>query len=77
MGMSKMLEDTRFCFNLEKMGENKTRVVNKTYYQPTNLIAKLMNVLLMKKMISQAQEQILSNIKALTENNVSNDKTCQ
>jgi uncharacterized protein YndB with AHSA1/START domain len=67
MGMSKMLKDTRFIFNLEKIGDTKTKVVNETYYQPVNLIAKIMNGLMMKKMIGKAQEQILINIKSLTE----------
>ena len=49
MGMSKMLKDTRFVFNLEKLDENRTRVVNETYYQPANWVAKIMNVLMMKK----------------------------
>jgi hypothetical protein len=67
MGWSKMLKDTRFCFNLEKISETQTKIVNETYYQPANLIARVMNALMMKKMISKAQEQILLNIKTLTE----------
>jgi carbon monoxide dehydrogenase subunit G len=67
MGMSKMLKDTKFCFHLEKLDDNKTRVINETYYQPVNLMAKVMNGLMMKGMISKAQEQILTNIKSLTE----------
>lgn len=67
MGMGKMLADARFIFTLEKLGENRTKVVNETYYQPANLMAKIMNVLMMKRMISKAQEQILSNIRSLTE----------
>ncbi|MFZ6014675.1 MAG: SRPBCC family protein [Bacteroidota bacterium] len=67
MGMSKMLKDTRFCFTLEKVDDTSTRVVSETYYQPANLLARVMNGLMMKKMISKAQSQILSNIRALTE----------
>lgn len=67
MGMSKMLADTRFIFNLEKIADNKTKVVNETYYKPANLVAKIMNGLMMKRMISKAQEQILSNIRSMTE----------
>lgn len=69
MGMSKMLKDTKFVFNLEKISDSKTKVVNETFYQPANLIAKIMNTLMMKKMIGKAQEQILINIKSLTEKN--------
>lgn len=67
MGWSKMLKDTRFCFDLEKISETQTKVVNETYYQPATLVAKIMNGLMMRKMIAKAQEQILTNIKSLTE----------
>ena len=67
MGMSKMLKDTKFCFNLERVSDAKTNVIAETYYQPANFIAKIMNGLMMKKMISKAQEQILSNIKSIAE----------
>ncbi len=71
MGMGKMLKETRFCFNLEKISETQTKVVNETYYQPANIIAKIMNALMMKKMISRAQEQILKNLEKLTEKQAS------
>lgn len=67
MGMAKMLKNTRFCFNLEKISEFKTKVVTETYYAPSGLLARIMNGLMMKKMISQAQAQILTNLKSLTE----------
>lgn len=67
MGMSKMLKDTRFVFNLEKISEDRTKVVNETYYQPANVLSTIMNRLMMKKIIGKAQEQILTNIKLLTE----------
>jgi uncharacterized protein YndB with AHSA1/START domain len=69
MGMKKMLSGTRFCFYLEKLGDNKTRVINESYYQPITLMAKVMNVLMMKRMMGKIQGQILSNIKSITENN--------
>ncbi len=67
MGMSKMLKDTRFCFHLEKLTDNKTKIVNESYYQPAHFFAKIMNALMMKKMMSRLQEQILNNIKTLAE----------
>lgn len=67
MGMSKMLKDTRFCFHLQKISNSQTKVINETWYQPVNLMARIMNALMMKKMIAKAQEQILNNLKALTE----------
>lgn len=67
MGMQKMIKDPRFCFYLEKIGDNKTKIVNESYYEPANFIIKIMNALMMKKKMGQIQEQILSNIKSLTE----------
>ena len=67
MGMSKMLKEVTFCFNLEKMDNSKTRVINETYYTPAHFIAKIMNAVVMKRMIAKAQKQILNNIKRLTE----------
>ena len=68
MGMSKMLKDPRFCFYLEKLGDDKTKIINESYYEPANLMAKIMNGLMMKKKMRQIQEQILSNVKSLAEN---------
>jgi hypothetical protein len=67
MGMSKMLRNTRFVFNLKRINDNETMVVNETYYEPNNFLASLMNKLMMKRMIRKAQDQILANIKVLTE----------
>jgi uncharacterized protein YndB with AHSA1/START domain len=67
MGMSKMLKDPRFCFYLENLGDNKTKIINESYYQPATLMAKIMNALMMKRKMGQIQEKILSNIKSLSE----------
>ena len=69
MGMSKMLRNTRFCFYLEKVDGNKTRLTNESYYSPSNIIASVMNVLMMKRMMRKVQGQILDNIKRLAESN--------
>ena len=67
MGMGKMLIEPRFCFYLEKMGDNKTKIINESYYQPANLMVKIMNALMMKRQMAKIQEQILSNIKSIAE----------
>jgi uncharacterized protein YndB with AHSA1/START domain len=67
MGRTKMLKDTRFCFYLEKLDDNNTKVINESYYQPANLIARIMNTFMMKNMMSKIQGQILLNIKTLAE----------
>ena len=67
MGMSKMLKDPRFCFYLEKLSDNKTKLINESYYEPANPMVRIMNALVMKRKMSQIQEQILNNIKSITE----------
>lgn len=67
MGMGKMLIDPRFCFYLEKLDDNRTKLINESYYKPANLMVRIMNALMMKKKMTQIQEQILNNIKSLTE----------
>lgn len=67
MGMSKMLKDPRFCFYLEKLDDNTTKIVNESHYDPANFMARIMNALIMKKMMTKIQGQILDNIKTLTE----------
>ena len=67
MGMSKMLKDTRFCFYLEKLDDNKTKIVNESYYDPATFMAKIMNAWMMKKKMGEIQAQILSNIKSIAE----------
>jgi carbon monoxide dehydrogenase subunit G len=67
MGMGKMLKETRFVTNLEKIDDNKTKVTNETHYQPVNFIGKIMAALIVKPMFAKMQQQILTNIKILTE----------
>jgi len=67
MGMSKMLRNTRFVFLLERIDEGRTKVVNETHYEPANLAARILNAVMMRKKIGRAQDQILRNIRALTE----------
>ncbi|MFN8145041.1 MAG: SRPBCC family protein [Bacteroidia bacterium] len=69
MGMSKMLRDTKFCFYLEKIDDTQTKIINESYYTPSNFIVSIMNVLMMKRMMSKIQGQILSNVKRLSESN--------
>jgi hypothetical protein len=67
MGMSKMLKDPRFCFYLEKVSDNQTKIMNESYYEPANFMVKIMNALMMKRKMSQIQGQILNNIKSIAE----------
>lgn len=67
MGMGKMLKDPRFCFYLEKINDNQTKIINESYYEPANFMVKIMNALMMKKKMGEIQGKILSNIKAIVE----------
>ena len=67
MGMGKMLKDPRFCFYLEKVDDNKTKLVNESYYLPANPMVRIMNALFMKRKMGQIQGQILNNVKSLAE----------
>lgn len=67
MGMGKLLSGTRFIFNLERVDDNRTRVISETHYAPANLMARLMNALMMRRMIGKAQATILQNIGKLTQ----------
>lgn len=66
MGMSKMLSGTRFIFNLERVDDKRTRVVSETHYTPANLMARVMNALMMRRMVGKAQATILENISKIT-----------
>lgn len=67
MGMSRMLKDTRFCFHLEKTGVNKTKLINESYYATVGFAGLILNALMMKRMMTKLQKQILKNIKNLFE----------
>ena len=71
MGMAKMLIEPRFCFYLEKVDDHKTKISNESFYKPANFMVGLMNTLMMKRKMGQIQQQILTNIKTLAENNLS------
>ena len=68
MGMSKMLKNTRFFLTLVKVSDSSTRVTAETYYTPTNWVARVMNLLMMKRMFAGAQKEILNNIQTISEN---------
>lgn len=67
MGMAKMLKDPRFCFYLEKVSDNKTKIINESYYKPANFMVSIMNAIMMKRKMGHIQQQILNNIKTLAE----------
>jgi len=65
--LRKLLKDKWFCLNLEKKNDGSTKVANESYYQPANLMARIMNGLIIRRTIRKAQEKILQNLKLLAE----------
>jgi hypothetical protein len=65
MGMSKMLRDTRFVFNIERISENQTKLISETYYVPSNILVSILNRIVLRRVINKAQNQILANITVL------------
>jgi len=66
-GISKMFENYSFSFELIPIDNNTTKVINKGYADPKNLFAKLMNIIMMKRMSSKMRNEALSGIKRLAE----------
>ena len=67
MGMSKMLRDIQFILVLENFTDSMTRVTAETHYTPANFFARIMNRMMMRRMMAGAQQHILQNIRSLTE----------
>lgn len=62
-----MLEGFSFSFSLEIRPGGTTRVINETYYKPRNILAALMNVLLLRQKFSKIRQKALEGIKGLAE----------
>ena len=67
MGMKKTMKEIAFYFYLEAIGGNRTKVIHETHYMPANFFIRILNNVMMKKMISKLQAQTLNNIKTLAE----------
>lgn len=67
LGFNKMLEGFSFSFSLEPLPGGATRVLNETCYRPRNILAALMNVLLLRRKFSKVRQQALQGIKRLAE----------
>ena len=63
MGMSKMLKNPRFCFYLEKLGDNQTKIINESFYEPANLMVRIMNALMMKKKWVRFKEKFFQTLR--------------
>lgn len=68
-GFVKMLDGLGFDFRLESIGPDTTRVINTTYYRPRNILASLMNVLMIKRNFRKVRQTALGNLKWIVEGN--------
>ena len=64
-GFDKMFNNYGFSFELNPISENKTKLINKGYGTPKNVLAKTMNVFMFKKMAAKIRNQALNGIKEL------------
>lgn len=66
-GISKMFDNYSFSFELAPVSNNKTKVINRGYADPKNFFAKIMNLIMMKRMSSKMRKKALNGIKQLAE----------
>ena len=66
-GIGKMFENYSFSFELIPIDNNTTKVINRGYADPKNLVAKLMNAIMIKRMSYKLRNTALSGIKRLAE----------
>lgn len=67
LGFSKMFSNFGFSFELERIGSDSTRVVNKGFSNPKNVFATLMNLFMMKRKSSQIRQRALLGLKRVAE----------
>lgn len=66
-GMSSMFSDVRFSFELNPSGQQSTRVISRSFYEPKHVFSRLMNALIMRRKFYSVQENILQNLKKVAE----------
>lgn len=70
-GMTKMLSGMSFACEFYKINDNKTEFVMQSHYKPKNLLLKLMNPIIKKKM-SKEVEIMINGLKDYIENGTTN-----
>lgn len=66
-GFSKMFSHFGFSFELVPINETSTKVINKGYGNPRNILASLMNFFMMKRKSSGIREKALMGLKRVLE----------
>lgn len=67
LGFSKMLKHFAFDFVLIPEGSSKTRVVNSSYFEPRNVLVRIVIALVIRRKFRAIRQTSLSNIKRLAE----------
>ncbi len=66
-GFSRMFDNYSFSFELQAIDDQKTRVINKGFYDAKNIWVRWLNVLMFRSMSSKIRCKALLGIKALAE----------
>lgn len=67
LGFSTMLKHFTFDFVLVPEGSSRTRVVNSSYFEPRNVLARIMIAFMIRKKFRAIRQTALANIKRLAE----------
>jgi len=70
-GFSRLFDGFGFTFVLEPVGANQTRVRIEGFYREKTMLARALNVLMMRRKLSKLRAGILANLKALLESSAS------
>jgi hypothetical protein len=62
-----MLKHFTFDFVLQPVGPGSTRLLHSSYFEPQNLIARLMAAMLLRPKFRSIRQRVLRNIKELAE----------
>jgi uncharacterized protein YndB with AHSA1/START domain len=66
-GFNRMLDDFGFSYELEPKTRDETLVRTTSYYEPKTILARTMNVLVMRRKFGQVRRRALQGLKQLAE----------
>lgn len=66
-GFSKMFANYGFSFELIAVNDHQTKVINRGFYNPKNLMVKVLNRLMMRNKSSKIRQVVLKGIRDLAE----------
>ena len=74
-GFNKMLDNFGFAFELEPQGENRTLVRTLSYYEPKNPLARVMNVLMMRRKFGSIRRRSLEGLLQVAESKTNAERS--